>query len=258
MVIHSPGLMSAMERIAFVSALIVQLQTKHGLITTLIPRKNNATNNQVPDRTMKWKKPQAGFVKLNTDGCWKSMNLASGGGVIRDDKGDWIMGFSIKFAAKNPEAAELLAIREGLLMAKHCNFNKIELETDAEGLKKMIQLATMFPHHELGALLHDVTSLIKDTWTMEIIHAKREANGVAHCLAKYGLTMEEARFIHNVVPDCAKKPHLEDTAEAAAEHDNGDDAADNDNDSDVMVVELATNDNGASTSDAGAPLIDIN
>lgn len=92
-----------------------------------------------------------------------------------------------------------------MLIGKHKGILKLELETDAEGLKKNARVGRDVP--SLGALLHDVTALIKDTWTVKILHARREANGVAHCLAKYGLIMAEARCIYDMVPDCAAKPY---------------------------------------------------
>lgn len=221
-------------------------------------QEKNAATNKEQTQNMKWEKPKAGFVKINTDGCWKSMDHASGGGVIRDDKGNWIVGFSVKFAAKTPEAAELLAIRVGLHIAKDRNFNNIQLETDAEGLKKMLQLSNKFPHHEMGALIHDVEALINHTWRIEILHTRRTANGVAHCIAKFGLTMPEARFIHDTVPDCASKAHLDDIAEPSTAADASTSTTETD---EGMVVEMngnPTDVNDLETSGSGEQPIIIN
>lgn len=55
-----------------------------------------------------------------------------GGGVFRRNNGTWVCGFSIKFHAINPVAAELLGIREELNIAKDMHLSTLELEVDAQ------------------------------------------------------------------------------------------------------------------------------
>ena len=94
-----------------------------------------------PQHTIVWKPPVHGYLKLNTDSSWKANDKASGGGVIRRTDGSWFMGFSIKFGAVNPAAAELITIREGLSLAKDHNISRLEVETDAQALKIMLDRA---------------------------------------------------------------------------------------------------------------------
>ena len=54
------------------------------------PNKNLRTNIQV-----KWTKPPVGWLKLNMDGfAVGNPGIAGDGGLIRNENGDWIMGFA--------------------------------------------------------------------------------------------------------------------------------------------------------------------
>jgi len=44
-------------------------------------------------RQVRWENPSTGWVKLNTDGSADASSGSVGGGrLIRDDRGNWIMG----------------------------------------------------------------------------------------------------------------------------------------------------------------------
>ncbi|KAL2899077.1 Protein ALP1-like [Bienertia sinuspersici] len=83
--------------------------------------------------------PQPGFYKLNIDGSWKDISKAGGGGVIRRDNGTWFMGFSSKYHSLSPLAAELQALRDGLLLAKQFQLTKVEVETDAKTILPLLE-----------------------------------------------------------------------------------------------------------------------
>lgn len=110
-----------------------------------------------------------------------------------------MVGFSLKFKAANLATAELLTIREGLFIAKSYKITHLELEIYAQALKIITDRPDRFPHHELRAIIKDVTHLLEGEWTLDIMHAKRDVNMVAHRLVGFGLEMEEEKVIHFVV-----------------------------------------------------------
>ena len=126
--------------------------------------------------------------------------------MFRKVDGSWMMGFSLKFKA-NPATVELLTICEGLSIAKSHKILHPELETDAHVLKIMIDRADHFPHHELHAITKDVTHLLEGEWTVDIMHAKRDVNMVAHRLVALGLEMEEEKVTHFTPPPCVIKEY---------------------------------------------------
>lgn len=81
------------------------------------------------------------------------------------------MDFSIKFVTANPAAAELITIREGLSIAKDHNISRLEVETDAQALKIMLDRAEQYPHHQLSAVICDIVKLIKTNWVVIFLHA---------------------------------------------------------------------------------------
>lgn len=56
-----------------------------------------------------------GNIKLNTDGSWyEADRKAAFGGIFRNDKGEWILGFHGKMEADSSLATEIWAIYRGL------------------------------------------------------------------------------------------------------------------------------------------------
>ncbi|KAK9985577.1 hypothetical protein SO802_030528 [Lithocarpus litseifolius] len=46
-------------------------------------------------KSIRWEKPMNGWLTLNTDGSAASnIGTAGGGGLIRDENGDWVTGFA--------------------------------------------------------------------------------------------------------------------------------------------------------------------
>ena len=75
--------------------------------------------------------PPKGWAKLNINGlALGSPGAASGGGLIRDHNGDWIVGFSRAFDSTNSIIAELWALRDGLTLAQELCLNSLIVEMD--------------------------------------------------------------------------------------------------------------------------------
>ena len=59
-------------------------------------------------KIIRWERPPKGVAKLNTDGALYTHSGSAGcGGVVRDDKGEWMAGFSRRIGATNNFMAEL-------------------------------------------------------------------------------------------------------------------------------------------------------
>ena len=57
--------------------------------------------------------------------CVWDPKKAGGGGVIRNNEGDWVAGFVKKFGNVSSITAELWAFKEGLLMAKQLGIENL-------------------------------------------------------------------------------------------------------------------------------------
>lgn len=64
---------------------------------------------------VKWKFPPPSWIKLDVDGSvCEEGSSASCGGILRDDSGKWIVGFSKRIGAANTVEAELWGLKNGL------------------------------------------------------------------------------------------------------------------------------------------------
>jgi exonuclease III len=67
---------------------------------------------------IKWKPPDIGWAKLNTDGAsLGNPGIAGGGGIIRDSNGGWVGGFARAIGVTTSVQAELRALKDGLMLA---------------------------------------------------------------------------------------------------------------------------------------------
>ena len=83
--------------------------------------------------------PEVGWMKLNTDGASNAfLGLAGGGGLIRDEAGRWVVGFTRKLGKVNSFLAELWAFRDGLLLCQQMNMITLIVELDAKVLVKAL------------------------------------------------------------------------------------------------------------------------
>uniref|UniRef100_A0A1U7XX33 Uncharacterized protein LOC104238416 n=1 Tax=Nicotiana sylvestris TaxID=4096 RepID=A0A1U7XX33_NICSY len=106
-------------------------------------------------------------------------NAAGLGGAFRNSNRDWIMGFHKASQAISPTHAELMALLEGLKVAKEMNFLNVEIETDCTDVIKLIyEDSYKFSNivSECRWLMHQLK--------LQHLHNFREGNEVAHMLAK--------------------------------------------------------------------------
>lgn len=124
---------------------------------------------------------------------------ASDGGVFRKEDGSWFVGYSTKYRAVTPPAAELYASRKDLIMAKDLKFDRLELETDSKSLKFMLNSANSHPHHELAAIIIDVAHLLESKSRIVVMHILRASNKLAHALASFAHKMDVAHKTYFVI-----------------------------------------------------------
>lgn len=70
---------------------VITMQATEFLLYATQPSRNN----HMVVKQVRWEKPKLGWFKLNTDGSSNgSVGTAAGGGLIRDELGNWVIGFS--------------------------------------------------------------------------------------------------------------------------------------------------------------------
>lgn len=70
-------------------------------------------------------------MKVNTDGARKDDYSAGYGGVIRDERGVWISGFSKNLGSCNVILAEIWGMYEGLKITKSLGLRRVDVNVDS-------------------------------------------------------------------------------------------------------------------------------
>ncbi|KAH7845274.1 hypothetical protein Vadar_000239 [Vaccinium darrowii] len=151
---------------------------------------------------IKWLHPPPGSFKLNTDGAFKgSLGQATGGGLIRDDKGNWIVGFHRSFRALQGLEAEFWALRDGLLLAQNKRLVPLKVEMDALAAIQLISDSNQ-TRHFLSNIIHDCRCLMRQLGVVKIDHAYREGNKCADLLASMSFNDDLDFHVFDVAPAC--------------------------------------------------------
>ncbi|KAL6533965.1 hypothetical protein OROHE_013798 [Orobanche hederae] len=103
----------------------------------------------------RWIRPPAGWFKQNTDASLvPSTGDAAAGGLIRDEDGIWVCGFSQRLKVQSINLAELLALRDGLNMAWDMRLRWILVEIDSEVVYRLF-ISNDAGDHPFHYLLED-------------------------------------------------------------------------------------------------------
>jgi len=108
---------------------------------------------------------------LNTDGAARgTLGLAGAGGVLRDEAGTWIIGFSEHLGRCSAITAELWAALRGLKLAKEECTTKLWIQVDSTAIVSMLTTTTNF-HPEYHSLIQQCKILLDWAgWEVKISH----------------------------------------------------------------------------------------
>jgi len=135
-----------------------------------------------------WRRPPEGELLLNVDASY-TPELGSGGtgAIIRDSMGSFL-GASVNYLEFMSDVitAEVNALREGLVLAQTMGCNRIRIQADClEVVDTMRQGG--FTATISGPIYEQCELMWLDFVSISLEHYNREANGVAHELARIAL-----------------------------------------------------------------------
>ncbi|CAN1177052.1 Putative ribonuclease H protein At1g65750, partial [Linum perenne] len=138
-----------------------------------------------------------GWSTLNTDGsriC--STGATSIGGLIRNDKGEFVRAFCANIGNCSITRAELKAIVEGLKLAWSLGLRKVDVQTDSSAAISILQKGIV-TQHQHAALVVEFVELKSREWDLSLTHVYREANCAADHLAKFGHSCNVGMYFFN-------------------------------------------------------------
>lgn len=149
---------------------------------------------------VRWEKPQQGWFRLNTDdSALGNPGKAGGGGIIRDDQGNWVAGFSRNIGFSSSFIAELWALRDGLSLCKSLNLNAVDIQIDAKAIVALLADPS-YSNSFAMPIVDDCKQLFSLIPHVRIKHCYREANSYADCLARIGSSQSSVFILYNDPP----------------------------------------------------------
>ena len=97
---------------------------------------NNAlvTKRMIVKNT-RWEKPRARWLTLNCDGSAVStVGSAGGDGLVKDENGEWVMGFARRIGNASNYLVELWALRDGLQLCLQIHAQTVVIELDVKAI----------------------------------------------------------------------------------------------------------------------------
>lgn len=135
--------------------------------------------------SVKSEPPPANTYKANTDrACINNIGRAGIGSVIRDDKGNWFIGFYEAIPQASTVQAEILALRKGLAIADLNNIRPLEINVDALEVIHLLNSNGSYYHN----LFHQCRLLMETLQDDPPTRIFREQNKAADALTRIGLS----------------------------------------------------------------------
>ena len=110
--------------------------------------------------------------------------MAFTGVVARNGRGSIIDGISTKVQCESVLQGEALALREGVCLASQRKMAHVSFESDSQALIKAVNSFPVGCPWEIFPLCKDISSLASEFQSCSFSFVPREANKVAHWIAK--------------------------------------------------------------------------
>ncbi|XP_058732901.1 uncharacterized protein LOC131604482 [Vicia villosa] len=167
----------------------------------LAAQKVQITDNH-PQHLSKWDPPNLGWFKCNVDAGFNSQKgTTNRGWCVRDNFGHFIFaGAAWDVGTYSILEAEVMALKEAILGAINLNLRQVIFESDSQ----MVVQALRTKHSgssEFSLTVSSLQNLLLSFPNFEVKFIKRQANSVAHSLAKAANSWSRRSNFH-LIPPC--------------------------------------------------------
>ncbi|KAK3211234.1 hypothetical protein Dsin_015940 [Dipteronia sinensis] len=163
------------------------------------------TSSLVRCKNVVWTPPSPGFYKVNCDAAIDVRGGRIGFGFIRDSTGSVMASSSqVMTGYFNAQAAEAIAILRGIHFSTDCGSSPCYVESDAEVVVRWINESSHLDSM-CGAILAEIILSSSEMIGLCFNYVPRQANQVAHLLAKNALLLTANRFWMEEYPCCVTR-----------------------------------------------------
>lgn len=144
-----------------------------------------------------WKKPEIGWAKLNFDGsCKCKTGKSSIGGVFRNHKAEFLLGYAESIGKTNSTIAEFAALRRGLELVLENGWSDVWLEGDSKTLVEIIGRKRSVRCAEVQRHVSCINLIITALDNCKVTHIFREGNRAADKFAQMGHQLKKPQIWH--------------------------------------------------------------
>ncbi|GLT49038.1 hypothetical protein SLA2020_377910 [Shorea laevis] len=150
----------------------------------------------------RWKPPDSGFVKINTDGAISTEKRNFGmGAILRDCSGEFMAAIACKGqGAVEATVVEACSLRRALQWAHDLSLTRIIMESDCACIVTALNTDSFIANSNWGSVLLDCKMLMKSFPVCRVQHVRRTGNSIAHELAKRALQAEADKHWVGEIP----------------------------------------------------------
>ncbi|GAU39232.1 hypothetical protein TSUD_396790 [Trifolium subterraneum] len=146
---------------------------------------SNSESRTIEADLVRWEKPALGWVKCNVDVAFvPGSGRTSVGLCFRNNRGQVMAGMTqwqqtVMSSIEGEAWALLLAMEE----ARHRGFDRVQFESDLKVLVEAIHMKRR-GNSEFLSIIHDIINVMSSFLNFEVKFVRRQANLVAHTLAR--------------------------------------------------------------------------
>ena len=169
----------------------LKLETMARALEFLYLGRNGRQNRVKVKIQVQWLPPPSNWVKLNlNDSSMGNPGLAGEGGVIRNEKGEWIKGYARAIGIITRVAAELWALRDGIRLCFALKLPAVIIELDSKLVVDLLNKELDNPNG-IDVLVTDCRECMKTIPCVRSQHCFREANKCVDALARRGALLSQ-------------------------------------------------------------------
>jgi ribonuclease HI len=142
-------------------------------------------NKKAPKTKVRWKLPDDGVIKINTDASFLERTMTGSSGlVVRDHTGALLRAQALWYDnAANVQLMEAIALRDGVRLAVERGYQRVIFETDSLIVVKLCEEEEN-NRSELMSICQEIRELSRAFSSFSLKHIGRDANLAAHLCAK--------------------------------------------------------------------------